>query len=54
MECVLKLQIAGFAADIKESRVRIPLKFETWTTERKVLTFTEVGNEGGTTLGGIK
>lgn len=51
VECILKVTIRGFSASIKESRVGFPLKFETWTTGRKVLPFTKVGNEGGTSLG---
>lgn len=50
----LKLKRTGFAGGIKESRVVIPLMFETWTTGRKVLPFTQVGNGGRASVSGDK
>ena len=50
----LKLKITGFANGIKENRVGISLMFETWTTRRKVLPFTQVGNGGRATVSGDK
>lgn len=50
----LRLKITGFARGIKESRTGILLMFETWTTGREVLPFTQIGNGGGATVSGDK